>query len=138
MHSRLDSVRFCVVPQEEQWVVDHDQGWALSLRHPYQLLCSSSNDVSCPISEFTAENAPSNFFEFFSLLSLGGILLNFFYFRDDLRFLGEDCIVWSLYTACRFSGNLLTPHSMLCAELLEEDFRSGFLRHLELQLTRTL
>ena len=97
------------------------------------MLRSSSDDVSRTISDFTAaESAPPNLFEFFSLLSLGRVLLNFFNFGNDLRLLGEDCIVWSLYTVCRFSGDLLPTHSMLCAELLEEGFRSSFLRHLEL------
>ena len=73
----------------------------LPLRHPSQLLRSSFNDVSRTISDFTAaESAPLNFFVFFSLLSFGRVLLNFFYFCDDLGLIGEDCLIWGLYTMC--------------------------------------
>ena len=122
-----------MVSQEKRGVIDHDHSWALPLRHPFQLLRSGSDDVSRTISDFAAKTAPSNFFKFFSLLSLGGILLNFFYFCDDLRLVRKDCVIWSLYTICRFSGDLLPSHPVLCAELLEDNFRSSFLRHLELQ-----
>jgi len=126
-----------MVPQQKRWVIYHDHGWALRLRHPFQLLRSGSDDVSRTISDFTAaESAPPNFFKFFSLLSLGSILLNFLHFCDDLRLLGENYVVWSLHTLRCFGSDLLPSHSMLRAELLEENFRSRLLRHLELQRTR--
>jgi hypothetical protein len=77
IHSCLDSMRFCVVSQQERWIVDHDDGGRLPLSHPFQSLRSSLDDVSRTISDFAAaESAPSNILKFLSLLSLGSILLN--------------------------------------------------------------
>jgi hypothetical protein len=51
--------------------------WTLSLSHPFQLLRSSSDDVSRTISEFTvAETALSHSFELLSLLPLSWAFLN--------------------------------------------------------------
>jgi hypothetical protein len=111
IHRRFDGVGFCVVPKEQRWIVDHDHGWTLSLRHPFQLLRSSSDNVSRTISDFTAaESAPSDSFKMFSLLPLSWALLNV------LHLCLSPSYLWDRWRNLEFSHQMM----LWCEEATDE------------------